>query len=162
EALRLLELFAQSDGDPVAVTADRFAPVFAAIDRFDDCTDFDVLYLLNLWYAYGDHLPAETREAISARLVAFKYWYTEPTPPGVTGKRWVWSENHRIIFHVDEYLAGLAFPDETFTNDGRTGADHATSARARILDWFEEKVRFGFSEWHSDVYYQKDVTPLLT
>ena len=22
-------------------------------------------------------------------------------------------------------------------------------------------MRFGFTEWHSDVYYQKDVTPLL-
>jgi hypothetical protein len=162
EALRLLELFARGDGDPADVTTERFASVFAAIDRFDDCTDFDVLYLLNLWYAHRDRLPAGTREDIKARLLAFKYWYTEPTPPGVIDNRWYWSENHRIIFHVDEYLAGLAFPDETFTNDGRTGAEHATSARARILDWLEEKVRFGFSEWHSDVYYQKDVTPLLT
>ena len=29
--------------------------------------------------------------------------------------------------------------------------------RARILDWLDEKARFGFTEWHSDVYYQKDV-----
>ena len=35
-------------------------------------------------------------------------------------------------------------------------------ARERILDWLDEKADLGFTEWHSDVYYQKDVTPLLT
>ena len=104
----------------------------------------------------------DTRTRSQQRFLAFKYWYTEPTPAGLVDNKWYWSENHRIIFHVDEYLAGHAFPDATFTNDGRTGAAHAQAAEARILGWLDEKVRFGFTEWHSDVYYQKDVTPLLT
>src|SRR5205814_6145593 len=58
-------------------------------------------------------------------------------------------------------LAGQAFPREHFVNDGRTGAQHRAEARRRILQWMDEKVRFGFTEWHSDVYYQKDLTPLL-
>jgi len=148
--------------DASAVGPDSFAEIFAEIEAFEDTTDFDVLYLLNLWYGYADRLPAATRDAIAQRLLGFKYWYTEPTPDGVVDQKWYWSENHRIIFHVDEYLAGLAFPDATFTNDGRTGAQHAADAKARILAWLDEKVRFGWSEWHSDVYYQKDVTPLLT
>jgi hypothetical protein len=148
--------------DAGRIGPDAFAEVLAEIDGFEDTTDFDVLYLLNLWYGYGDQLPDATRDAIRERLLGFKYWYTEPTPDGVVDQKWYWSENHRIIFHVDEYLAGHAFPDETFTNDGRTGAEHARDAEARIREWLEEKVRFGFTEWHSDVYYQKDVTPLLT
>lgn len=148
--------------DASQIGPDAFADIFADIDGFEDTTDFDVLYLLNLWYGYRDQLPAETRDAIAQRLLAFKYWYTEPTPEGVVDDKWYWSENHRIIFHVDEYLAGLAFADETFTNDGRTGAEHAEEARERILAWLDEKVRFGFTEWHSDVYYQKDATPLLS
>jgi hypothetical protein len=152
----------QFEFDPATVTPEAFAPTFEAIDAFDDTTDFDVLYLLNLWYAYGDKLPPATRDAIAKRFVAFKYWYTEPTPKGIVDNKYYWSENHRIIYHVDEYLAGLAFKDATFTNDGRTGAAHAETAKKRILQWLEEKVRFGFTEWHSDVYYQKDVTPLLT
>ena len=148
--------------DASEVTPDVYADMFAEIDGFEDTTDFDVLYLLNLWYAFGDQLPDDTRDAIRERLLGFKYWYTEPTPEGVVDDKWYWSENHRIIFHVDEYLAGRAFPDETFTNDGRTGAEHADEAERRILEWLDEKVRLGWSEWHSDVYYQKDVTPLLT
>jgi hypothetical protein len=148
--------------DPGVLTPRSFAGVFDKIDTFRDTADFDVLYLLNLWYAHADRLPPATREAIARRFRAFKYWYTEPTPKGVVDDRYYWSENHRIIFHVDEYLAGRAFPEARFTNDGRTGSEHAASAKEMILAWLDEKVRFGFSEWHSDVYYQKDVTPLLT
>ena len=100
--------------------------------------------------------------AIEQRFLAFKYWYTEPTPEGIVDNKYYWSENHRIIFHTLEYLAGHEFSDATFTNDGRTGAEHAEAAETRIRDWLDEKVRFGFTEWHSNVYYQKDVTPLLT
>ena len=146
--------------DEVSVAA--LQPMFDEIDGFEDTTDFDVLYLMNLWYGYRDQLPTETVEAIEQRFVDFKYWYLEPTPEGVIDQKWYWSENHRIIFHTIEFLAGQAFPDATFTNDGRTGAEHRDSARELILEWLDEKVRFGFSEWHSDVYYQKDVTPLLT
>jgi hypothetical protein len=148
--------------DPAAVTPAAFADTFAEIDGFDDTTDFDLLYFLNLLYAYGTELPNETRAAIEQRLTTFKYWFTEPTPEGIVDDKYYWSENHRIIFHTDEYLAGSLLPDAVFTNDGRTGAQHAATAKQRILDWLDEKVRFGFSEWHSDVYYQKDVTPLLT
>ena len=144
------------------VTVDSLAEMFAEIDRFDDTTDFDVLYLLNLWYGYRDELPDETVAAIEQRLLDFKYWYTEPTPAGVVDDKYYWSENHRVIFHTDEYLAGQAFPDATFGNDGRTGGEHRDEARERILEWLDEKVRFGFTEWHSDVYYQKDITPLLS
>ena len=144
------------------VTPDAFADMFAEIDDFEDTTDFDLLYLMNLWYGYRDLLPVETVAAIEERFLAYKYWYTEPTPEGVVDDKYYWSENHRIIFHTIEHLAGQAFPDETFTNDGRTGAEHRDESRDRILEWLDEKVRFGFSEWHSDVYYQKDLTPLLT
>jgi hypothetical protein len=148
--------------DDGEVTPGAFADVFERIDGFEDTTDFDLLYLVNLWYGYRDELPTDVREAIEERLFGFKYWYTEPTPQGVVDDKYYWSENHRIIFHVDEYLAGQAFPDAEFTNDGRTGAEHRDEARERILTWIDEKARFGFTEWHSDVYYQKDVTPLLS
>jgi hypothetical protein len=148
--------------DPSVVTPDEYAEMFEEIDTLVDTTDFDMLYLMNLWYSYGEQLPADTRAAIAQRFHTFKYWYTEPTPQGLTDNKYYWSENHRIIFHTIEYLAGEEFPDDKFTNDGRTGAQHAQTAKQQILDWLEEKVRFGFTEWHSNVYYQKDVTPLLT
>ena len=37
-------------------------------------------------------------------------------------------------------------------------------ARARpfLMDWFEERARLGFTEWHSNVYYDLDIRPLLS
>ncbi len=135
---------------------------FKLLDGFEDTADFDLLYQLNLWFSHRHQLPTAMRAAIEKRVLSFKYWYTEPTPAGRIDQRWYWSENHRVIFHTLELLAGQAFPRRRFTNDGRTGAEHEAHARKLLLQWFSEKARFGFSEWHSDVYYQKDVTPLLT
>lgn len=168
DALNAIAFYERAARDPNfdfaadELTPEAFAPVLERIDAFEDTTDFDMLYLMNLWYGYGKQLPADTRAAIEKRFRSFKYWYTEPTPEGIVDDKYYWSENHRIIFHTIEFLAGLAFPDATFTNDGRTGQAHADTAKARILEWLDEKVRFGFTEWHSDVYYQKDLTPLLT
>lgn len=147
--------------ESAAVTPETFQEPFEEIAGWVDTTDFDVLYLMNLYYGYRDALQPELVQAIEDAFTGFEYWYTEPTPAGTIDNKYYWSENHRIIFHTDEYLAGQALPDAEF-QDGRTGAEHRDEARERILTWIEEKARFGFTEWHSDVYYQKDVTPLLT
>ena len=93
---------------------------------------------------------------------SFKYWFTDPQPAGTIDQRYYWSENHRLLFHADEYLAGQAFPNDVFSSDGNTGAWHKERARGFIDAWLTEKARFGFSEWHSDVYYQKTADALLT
>src|SRR5690606_33994625 len=91
-----------------------------------------------------------------------KFWYSDPQPEGITDDKWYWSEHHQIIFYAIEYLLGQEFPDETFGITGWTGAQHRERAGQRIRRWLWHKARFGFDEWHSNVYYQKDVTPLLT
>ncbi|MGK2947172.1 MAG: hypothetical protein ACSLFP_01240, partial [Acidimicrobiales bacterium] len=148
--------------DSAAVTPETFAEPLAKIAGWKDTSDFDVLYLTNLLAGYADQLEPELVEAVEAAITAFEFWYTEPTPEGVVDEKYYWSENHRIIFHTVEYLWGQMYPTVVFTNDGRTGAEHRDEARERILAWLDEKAELGFTEWHSDVYYQKDVTPLLT
>ncbi len=148
--------------DAETVTPEAFAEPLEKITTWKDTGDFDVLYLVNLLLGYRDQLPEDTVTAIEEALLGFEYWYTEPTPEGIVDEKYYWSENHRIIFATDEYLMGQTYPDEVFTNDGRTGAEHRDEARERILQWIDEKAELGFSEWHSNVYYQKDVTPLLT
>ena len=71
-------------------------------------------------------------------------------------------ENHIAIGLVNEYLAGLRYPDRTFTVTGLTGAEHARRSKQPILDWVHERARFGFFEWHSNVYMLKSMAPLLT
>jgi hypothetical protein len=131
------------------------------IDGWLDCADFDVLRLLVLWYRHHDALPDGVRQALRDRFVGFRYWYTDPAPDDVVDQRWYWSENHRLIFHACEYLAGQALPDERFTAAGLTGAEHRRRAEVTLAAWFDEKARDGFSEWHSDSYYEKDLAPLV-
>ncbi|RIL08135.1 MAG: hypothetical protein DCC71_00635 [Proteobacteria bacterium] len=149
-----------------AFGADAWDAIFTKISTFEDTSDFDVLYLINALLGYRDHPRAvvvpELWQKTEDAILAFKFWYTQPTPPGIVDDMWYWSENHQIIFHTLEYLAGQTWPDRTFTTTGMTGEEHRAHARERILWWLDHKARFGFDEWHSNVYYQKDVTPLLT
>lgn len=159
--------YAVTDG---AVPADAWDGIFEKLFRLRDTSDFDLLYLLNLLYAYGGHpiAPDALWAAADQTVLDFKYWYTDPTPvrefagAPVIDQMWYWSENHILIFRVNEYLAGQRHPDRTFSVTGLNGAQHRARARAAIMDWLDERAETGFTEWHSDVYYQKDVTPLLS
>src|SRR5262245_58403201 len=50
--------------DAQAVTPESLAPAFKLIDTYGDTADFDLMYLLNLWYGYRDQLRPETADAI--------------------------------------------------------------------------------------------------
>lgn len=143
---------------------DAWAPRFESMRALNDLRDFHAINLVEILLHYPDHpalppaLVAETEEV----LLGFKHWYTEPTPAGLRDSSYYWTENHALTYHVVEYLMGQAYPDETFGSDGRTGEAHRDEARARLETWLVHRLRFGFSEWHSNVYYQKDVAPLLS
>jgi hypothetical protein len=138
--------------------------------RLKDTSDFGKLRHVILLHAFGGDpsVPAELWAALERSILDFKYWFTDPTPVRIVDGElvkdtmWYWSENHVLIFRASEYLAGQRFPDETFTVSGETGAWHRARARAEILTWLEERARWGFTEWHSNVYYQWDVNPLVT
>ncbi len=153
-----------------AVPADAWDGIFDKLWRLKDTSDFDLLYLMNLLYAYRGHpaVPEALWLKAEQAVLDFKYWYADDTPvrivdgEQVVDQMWYWSENHVLLFRVNEYLAGQLFPDRTFTVTGLTGAEHRARAEAEILTWIDHRSRWGFTEWHSDVYYQKDLTPLLT
>ena len=132
----------------------------AYVDARNDCADFTVSGLLRILYQYADSplLPSELADAIRKTLINFKYWIDEP---GLNDMMCFWSENHQIMFHSDEYLAGQLFPDETFPNVGQNGRWHVEKARKKILRWIDLKAQVGFSEWDSNCYYDEDMAPLL-
>ncbi|NLA37085.1 MAG: hypothetical protein GX868_15565 [Actinobacteria bacterium] len=159
---RAVAQLATGDG-PVALSVADLDTITRRIAEFTDTTDFDMIALINLWYRsdFGERLAADTADHVRSLMVGFKYWYTEPQPEGIVDERWYWSENHQILFHTIEYLAGQALPEATFTNDGRTGAEHAAHAEALIRRWVEQRARYGFSEWYSNVYYSEDLEALV-
>jgi len=149
---------------PFSVPADAWDRSFAKMAALEDTRDFDGLYLLNILLGYRDHpaLPAALVQKLEEAFIAFKFWYTEPTPPGMLDNSYYWTENHQVLYHAIEFLAGQLYPDRAFSSDGKTGREHREHARQMLLRWLDLRARFGFTEWHSNVYYQKDVTPLLT
>lgn len=127
--------------------------------RFD-CADFQVHPLLRLMFMDRDQdrLAPEVRALIRDTLLGFKYWVDEPgNDTMVTG-----TENHRMMFHVAQYLAGTLYPTETFTNSGLTGLQHVAKARPYLMEWLAQRGRYGYNEWHSNVYYPVSLTPVLT
>lgn len=132
-----------------------------SLDRVDkrlDCSDFAVAAMLRILYLYRGNglLSDKIANEIQRSLIGFKYWMYEP---GENTMCFI-SENHQIMFHSDEYLAGQMFPDEIFSN-GQDGRWHYQKGRERILRWIDLRARTGFGEWDSNVYYDEDMAPLL-
>ncbi len=152
---------------PSAVTVESLQPVWQRIDEWQDTRDFRLMYLLWVLHLADRSSPMTTIDtrvidAIEQRMVENRYRYDDPLPAGRVDNLWFWSENHIAIGLVSEYLAGMRYPDRTFTVTGLTGAEHARRSKQPILDWVHERARFGFFEWHSNVYMLKSMAPLLT
>jgi len=123
-----------------------------------DCNDFTVGGLLRVMYRYRHKggVPSPLLDAIQTCLLKFKYWWDEPG----TDDRCYHTENHQIIFHMDQLLAGQLYPDRTFEVSGQSGLEHVALALPRIRRWMDWRVRFGFSEWLSNCYFVEDLMAL--
>jgi hypothetical protein len=124
-----------------------------------DTSDFTVARLVRILYLdrAKPSLDPAVRGRIETLVQGMKYWIDEPGKD----KACYWSENHEILYHANELLAGRLFPDVVFTNNGRTGKWHADHAAPMVTRWLMERARFGFSEWHSNVYFNEDMPPLV-
>jgi len=170
----VLEHYAQGDEDP--------RPIFAqvaryALGQFDtveegriretceyiaarkDCADFVIQGILRLlyWERKTPHLSPEIRALMKDTVLGFKYWVDEPGDTVM----YMGSENHRLLFHVAEWMAGQLYPTEEFTNSRQRGLYHATKGRMYITEWLRQRGRFGFDEWHSNSYYPISMAPLF-
>jgi hypothetical protein len=161
ERARIDDGYALPDG---AVPIDAWDRQIAKMAALEDTRDFDALDLLVVVLGYRDDpaLAPGLVEKVEAALRSFKFWYTEPTPPGMLDNSYYWTENHQVLFHTIELLVGQTWPDAVMASDGRTGREHGEVARERLLRWMDLRARFGFSEWHSNVYYQEDLNGLIT
>ena len=121
-----------------------------------DVADFRVNALVRLYLSFGSKLSETTKADIKDVLLNFKYWMDQ----GGEDSMVFWSENHQILFSVSEYLVGQEFPNDIFTNDGKTGAEHQEMAAARVNAWMEQRFFYGFTEWYSNNYYPEDIGPM--
>lgn len=134
------------------------------LDARVDCADFLLHGILAILHRFPepdeggvDLVGDQTRAALRGAVLGFKYWPDEPGDDSMC----TWTENHQIMFAAGAYLAGQLYPDEVFTNSGRTGREQMNRFRPRIERWLDLRFRSGFSEWLSNVYYNEDMPPLL-
>jgi hypothetical protein len=138
------------------------------VDARRDCSDFVLHSILRMLYQFGKqemgrvkHYPSFSDPLLASAkqtILNFKYFPDEPGSDSLC----TWTENHYILFTSAAFLAGQLYPDTVFTNSGQTGRQKVALNRTRILRWLELRFRTGFSEWLSHVYYDEDLTALLS
>jgi len=133
------------------------------INNREDCSDFAMNGILRILYLdrRNPTLPDALRDSMNDTVLNFMYWLDEPDPSGIGNDMCWWSENHQILFHTAELLAGILFPDTVFPTSLMTGKEHMEHARPLIHKWLDNRARFGFSEWHSNVYFNEDMPALV-
>lgn len=139
----------------------RLFAIQKALDRVDarlDCADFVIPALIRMLRAHrGTRLDEAMARCIDRSLIGYKYWLDEPGDV----KACYFTENHQVLFHSAEYLAGQLYPDAVFPNNGMTGREHRAHATTFLRRWLNWRERFGFSEWLTQGYYMDDILGLL-
>ncbi|SMP52275.1 hypothetical protein SAMN06298221_10662 [Sphaerochaeta associata] len=124
------------------------------INKRSDCSDFYLSYFPHILRTFADHpyVTEDLKEEMKHCLLNFRYWHDEPGDDAM----WFYSENHALMFHVCQLLAGELYPDEVFTNSGMTGARMQEKAVGLLRPWFETFFAIGFTEWNSPPYLPID------
>ena len=136
--------------------------IFAICDKIEmraDCADFELLPLL--WLMWEDRGPnriaKEIKERVKKAALSFRYWVDEPE----SSSMFYCSENHRIGFHVCEYLAGLLYPRDMFSCAEQNGMFHCLKGRMHLVEWLSQRCKFGLDEPHSSAYFPVTFSAIL-
>ncbi|MCI6885443.1 hypothetical protein MR942_10650 [bacterium] len=139
-------------GGSVAEAEKLLAVQSEYIRRRFDCSDFYLVYYPYIIKRYGDVLSPAVRQELEDCVIGFRYWLDEPGNDAM----WFWSENHALMFHTCQLLAGELYPDRVFTNSGMTGVQMQEKAKRLLREWFVTFRREGFTEWNSSPYLPID------
>ncbi|WP_284646036.1 hypothetical protein [Paenibacillus silviterrae] len=124
-----------------------------------DCADFYLIALFRFWRDYRDSglFDEDFWGQVKQTILGFRYWIDEPGDDVM----WFFSENHALLFHSCQLLAGQLFPDDKFTNSGETGAQRQAKAEQQLIGWFERFMEEGLAEWNSSAYIPIDFLGLI-
>ncbi len=131
---------------------------FDRLQNRGDCSDFALLGMLGALHRFGGNprFPEDLRARITRAALDFRYWMDEPGSDAMCFH----TENHQILFHACEVVAGQLWPDDIFSNAGQTGAWHRQKGGQLALGWLRRRAAEGFQEWDSNVYFEIDVVAL--
>jgi hypothetical protein len=137
-------------------------PFHEAMERVDarvDCADFAVAALLRFLYLtrQSSRVPRDLLDAVERCVLGFKYWWDEPGDDTMCYH----TENHQILFHANELLAGRLFAGALFPNSGQTGGWKAARATPLVQRWLNLRSVLGWSEWLANGYTDHNLLALL-
>ncbi|WP_010277284.1 hypothetical protein [Paenibacillus senegalensis] len=146
-------------GGPMGKAEALLREGIAGINERRDCSDFFLVALFRIWRDYRNSgiLPESFWEEAKHCILHFRYWMDEPGDDVM----WFFSENHALLFHTCELLAGQLFPAEMFPNHNANGEAHKLKAEQRLEEWFERFFSEGLAEWNSSAYLPVDAVGLL-
>ncbi len=123
-----------------------------------DCSEFLLQAIIRLmyWEQKSPNLKPDIRDFMKKTILGFRYWVDESGEALMH----MGSENHRLLLHSAEFLAGQLFPNEEFTNSQQRGLFHVLKGRMYLIEWLQQRGKFGFDEWNSNCYYAVNTAPL--
>ncbi|MFC0213695.1 hypothetical protein ACFFK0_14720 [Paenibacillus chartarius] len=148
----------KTGGDP-ETTRKLIEVGLAGIRERRDCADFYLISLFRFWRDYRDSglFADDFWDEIKETMLGFRYWIDEPGDDVM----WFFSENHALLFHSCQLLAGQLFPADLFTNSGERGEQRRAKAEAQLHGWFERFFEEGLAEWNSNAYIPIDILGLV-
>lgn len=135
--------------------------IFEELDgvrKRQDCSDFHFTIILYIYKTHYDILSDRLKQEIEEVMAGYRYWIDEPGDDVM----WFFSENHALLFHICQYLAGMNLPDRVFVNSGLTGAQLSEKAVGLLDEWFDSFFNEFITEWNSNAYIPVDVLGLGT
>jgi len=130
------------------------------INQRKDCSDFYLCGLLSMYYRYHDRpeFPEWIKQPLESCILNFKYWNDEPGSDAMCYT----TENHSLLFHACEILAGQLYPERIFSNVNQPGSWHIAKGERLALEWLSNRAATGFKEWDSNTYFEEDTLSLAT
>ncbi|MFT4006927.1 MAG: hypothetical protein QM683_15355 [Lacrimispora sp.] len=123
-----------------------------------DCSDFHFIIMLYIYQTFQDRISDRLKEALEETMVNYRYWIDEPGDDVM----WFFSENHALLFHCCQYLAGGFLADKVFTNSNKPGTEVQARGEELLHQWFDEFFREFITEWNSNAYIPVDVLGIGT
>ncbi len=123
-----------------------------------DCSDFHFIIIIYIYRTFSHLISEKLKDGIEETMRNYRYWIDEPGDDVM----WFFSENHALLFHVCQYLAGEYLPDQIFSASGCMGRQLHEKAVGLLEEWFEGLFNEFITEWNSNAYIPVDVLGLGT
>ncbi|NLO38521.1 MAG: hypothetical protein GX115_03475, partial [Ruminiclostridium sp.] len=134
------------------VTPDNLEEILSThlewVNEKRDCSDFRLIIMAYMYARFSNRFSEKLKREVEDAMAGYRYWIDEPGDDVM----WFFSENHALMFHICQYIAGKTMPERIFTCSGMTGKEACKKAEGLLDIWFESFFTEFATEWNSSTY----------